>query len=350
MGDKVNDGIADPKKKSDAKQPLTISLVVPCYLEEEVLPHTIPTLCEFLSHCITNGLAAENSEIIFVDDGSSDRTWERIRTAHAESPLVKGIRLSNNCGHQNALLAGLETARGDFIVSLDADLQDDISVIRDMIEHAINGVDIVFGVRKNRTTDTFFKRCTAESFYKIMQLLGVKMMFNHADFRGMSRRAVQALLRYPEKNLFLRALICKLGFNTAVVYYNRSERLAGETKYPLRKMLSFALRGVTSFSFVPLRIVSLLGCLLFLLSILLTGWILYAKFISGEVIPGWTSMLVIQSIFGGIQLLCIGIIGEYLAVIFTEVKNRPNFHIADSVGALYPKTNSSQSDDASQTP
>lgn len=321
---------------NSGKGPPRLSLVVPCYHEEEVLPCTIPALRALLEGCIADGLASADSEIIFVDDGSSDGTWDRIRAAHRESPLVKGIKLSANRGHQNALLAGLEASRGDFTVSLDADLQDDISVIREMTAYAQNGADIVYGVRKSRTTDTFFKRFTAESFYRVMRLLGVKMVFNHADFRGMSRRAVEALLRYPEKDLFLRALVCRLGFNTATIYYDRRERQAGTTKYPLRKMLSFALHGVTSFSFVPLRVVSVLGCTLFLASLILTLWICHTKYIAGAAVPGWASLLAIQAIFGGIQLLCIGIIGEYLAVIFTEVKNRPNYHIAETTDEPHP--------------
>ena len=321
-------------KDRSPSAPIRISIVVPCFCEEEVLPLTIPVLTEFLRDLVGEGLAAADSEIVFVDDGSVDKTWEIILAAHAANPNVRGVRLSANSGHQNALLAGLEAARGDFVVSIDADLQDDVSAMREMIRQALAGVDIVYGVRKSRPTDTFFKRVTAEGFYKFMSFLGVDLVFNHADFRGMSRRAVNALLRYREKSLFLRGLVRQLGFKTSMVYYDRTERKAGVSKYPFGKMLAFAIHGITSFSFVPLRMVTILSLALFALSIGLILWILYVKYLTYSAVPGWASTLFLQSIFGGIQLLCLGVIGEYLAVIFKEVKARPRFHIEETTDTL----------------
>ncbi|MCD8351561.1 MAG: glycosyltransferase family 2 protein [Planctomycetaceae bacterium] len=308
---------------------LMVSIVVPCYFEEDALVQTIPTLANFLAARVEEGLASPQSEIIFIDDGSADGTWDRICAAHAKSHVIKGIRLAANAGHQNALLAGYEQARGQFIISIDADLQDDVEVMRDMLVDARNGVDIVYGVREARNTDTFFKRFTAEGFYKLMALFGVDLVFNHADYRGMSRRALNALLQYREKSLFLRGLVPKLGFRTSKVFYNRKERSAGETKYPLRKMLAFAIHGITSTSFVPLRIVTLLGLGLFLFSMVVLGWIIWIKFFTERAIPGWASTLIPQTVFSGMQLLCLGIIGEYMAVIFNEVKDRPRFHVAE---------------------
>ena len=313
------------------ENPIRVSIVVPVFCEEEVLPQSISVLSAVLHRCIEDNLATTDSELVLVDDGSVDRTWAIIVEAHAVSPhTVRGVRLSANSGHQNALIAGLEAARGDFVISIDADLQDDAAVIRDMILEARAGIDIVYGVRKSRPTDTFFKRVTAEGFYKFMAVLGVDLVFNHADFRGMSRRAVDALLRYRERSLFLRGLVRQLGFKTCTVYYDRSERKAGVSKYPLGRMLAFAVHGITSFSFVPLRMVTLLSLVLFSLSIGLILWILFVRYFTDSAVPGWASTLFIQSMFGGIQLLCLGVIGEYLAVIFTEVKNRPRFNVQET--------------------
>lgn len=340
----MNGDTAHPDSGGENGAPPAISIVVPCYREEDVLPLTISALADFLAQCVKEGVAAPDSEIIFVDDGSPDRTWECIEAAYRESSVIKGIRLSRNQGHQQALLAGLEAARGDFVISIDADLQDDVSVMRDMILLAMDGNDIVYGVRASRASDTLFKRLTAESFYRIMRLLGVDLVFNHADFRGMSRKALRALFRYREKSLFLRGLVGQLGFKTAKVFYDRKERQAGTTKYPLRKMISFALHGVTSFSFVPLRMVSMLGLMLSALSVALIAWIVYTKFTSDHAVPGWASTLVIQSVFGGIQLLCLGVIGEYLVVIFKEVKDRPAFHIAETVGDVASRAGDARED------
>ncbi len=307
-----------------------VSIVVPCYREEAALSLNIPILTSLLSDFIEDGIADPGSEIVFVDDGSTDDTWNIIRQARAASDLVRGLRLSKNSGHQNALLAGFAAARGDFIISIDADLQDDVSVMRDMIQEGRRGIDIVYGVRKKRATDTFFKRFTAEGFYRLMQVFGVEMVFNHADYRGMSRRALNELLKYPEKGIFLRGIVTQLGFRTSSVFYDRKERTAGESKYPFVKMLTFAISGITSFSFAPLRLVTFLGLALCLLSFVFVGWSFWIKYATDRAVPGWASTLVIQSIFGGIQLFCLGIIGEYLAVIFKEVKNRPRYHISET--------------------
>ena len=323
----MTDQGAKPMSFSDGKP--VVSIVIPCYLEEQALPRTIELLTAFRSSCVAEGLISARSEIIFIDDGSTDGTWALIADAHGRNPAVKGLRLSNNSGHQNALMAGLEEARGDFVITIDADLQDDIGVMRDMIRDASQGVDIVYGVRRRRTTDSFFKRFSAEGFYRLMRLFGVDLVFNHADYRCLSRRALKELLRYQEKSLFLRGLVRKLGFRTSEVYYDRLERTAGETKYPFRKMLGFALYGITSFSFVPLRIVFFLGVGLFVMALVLVAWVLWVKLFTDNAVSGWASMLSLLTFLSSVQLLCLGIIGEYLAVIFIEVKNRPRFHIAE---------------------
>lgn len=237
------------------------------------------------------------------------------------------MKLSHNRGHQNALLAGLETAEGDFVISLDADLQDDINIIKDMIRAAEQGMDIALGVRRKRETDTLFKRLTAEGFYRFMGLMGVNLVYNHADFRGLSRRALAALMEYRETNIFLRGIIVELGFPTVLLYFDRKEREAGETKYPLRKMLSFAWQGVTSFSTFPLKIVSVLGAFLFVGSLLLIAWALVVYFFVNDTVPGWTSTVVPLLFTSGIQLLGLGVIGEYVGKIYMETKNRPRYFI-----------------------
>lgn len=307
-----------------------VSIIVPCFCEEAMLPISIPILTGFLEDLIREGMAAPESELLFVDDGSVDKTWSIITAAHAETPLVRGIRLSANFGQQNAMFAGFEAAKGDFVITVDSDLQDDISVIRDMIRDARRGVDVVYGVRKARTKDVFFKRFTAEMYYKLMKFLGVDLVYNHSEFRGISRRALEALMRYREKALFLRGLVRRLGFRTSEVYYAREERRAGETKYHFLKLLYTALTGITSFTFFPLRLVTLLGLGLFFLSFVLTLWILWQKFINFTAVPGWTSSVLPLAVFSGMQLFCLGIIGEYLTVIFREVKDRPRFHIVET--------------------
>ncbi len=306
---------------------MKISLVIPCYNEEDMLPITVRELTRFLSKCQTEGLAGPDSEIILVDDGSRDRTWALISQAAKERAAVRGVKLSQNRGHQNALLAGLEAAKGDFIISLDADLQDDINVIKDMIRAAEKGMDITLGVRRKRDTDSLFKRLSAGGFYKLMRLMKVNLICNHADFRGLSHRALAALMEYRETNLFLRGIVVDLGFPTVLIYYDRKEREAGETKYPLRKMLSFAWQGITSFSTFPLKIASLFGLVLAAGSLGVVAWALGVHFFTAYTVPGWTSTLAPLLFVSGIQLLSLGVIGEYLGKIYLETKRRPRYFI-----------------------
>jgi glycosyltransferase involved in cell wall biosynthesis len=312
---------------------MRVSLVVPCYNEQECLPRTAAELAVILGECQEAGLAGSESEIVFVDDGSQDETWKCITEAALAHPAVRGLRLSRNCGHQNALLAGLEAAAGDFVISIDADLQDDPVVIKDMLRGAREGADVVLGVRRGRRADSLFKRLTAENYYRLLRLAGVRLVFNHADFRGLSRRALEALLRYGETNLFLRGLIGQLGFPTLLVHYDRRERLAGETKYPLHKMLSFAWQGVTSFSIVPLRIIVAIGSMFFLLSVVFVVWALYVRFVYDLAVPGWASTTIPIVFFSGVQLLAMGVIGEYLGKIYLETKRRPRYFVAETVGS-----------------
>ena len=307
-----------------------VSLVVPCYCEEEMLPASIPVLTGVLDDMIRDGVADPASEVILVDDGSTDGTWEIIKAAHASSPMIRGVRLLSNRGQANAHIAGFEASKGDFIITIDADLQDDVSAIRTMVMDFRNGIDVVYGVKKARTTDTFFKRFSAQMFYKLMAFFGVDLIYNHSSFRGMSRQVLEALGRYREKSLFIHGLVRQLGFRSSIVYYDRRRREAGETKFSLRKMIAMAIFGITSFTFVPLRLVTILGLGLCAWSFVLIVWILFAKYVSHTAIPGWASMLVVLSVFGGVQLFCLGIIGEYLAIIFNEVKDRPRFHVAET--------------------
>ena len=304
-------------------------LVVPCYNEEEVLPETSRRLGELLHRMIDEETISPLSRILFVNDGSRDKTWEIIEELHGKDPLFSGLCLSRNKGHQNALLAGLMTAKehADAVISLDADLQDDIGAIEAMVEKFHGGCDIVYGVRSSRKKDSFFKRSTAVGFYHIMKLLGVDIVFNHADYRLMSRRALEALAEFDEVNLFLRGIVPLIGFPTATVEYERNERFAGESKYPLKKMLSFAFDGITSFSIRPIRLILWVGLLIFLISIGVLIWSLVAKLV-GVTVAGWTSILASIWMIGGIQLLCLGVIGEYIGKIYAETKHRPKYIIA----------------------
>ena len=308
-------------------KPFTLAMVVPCYNEEEVLPATKKELGALLQRLKEKNLVDEASFICFVDDGSRDRTWELIEEFSKE-PHIKGLILSRNCEHQNALLAGLFYAEGlcDAAVSMDADLQDDISVVEQMCEKFQDGYEIVYGVRKRRDTDTPFKRITAEGFYKVMRFMGVDIIENHADFRLMSKRALQWLKEFEEVNLFLRGIIPLLGLKSDIVYYDRKERLAGESKYPLKKMLAFAWDGITSFSVAPLRFITLLGIGVLVVSLVLSIWAIIAK-LSGSAVSGWTSMMLIVLFLGGVQMLSIGIIGEYIGKIYKETKRRPRFFV-----------------------
>ncbi len=308
-------------------KPFTLAMVVPCYNEEEVLATTKEELSTLLQHLKSKNLVDEASFICFIDDGSRDRTWELIEE-FAKEPHIKGLKLSRNCGHQNALLAGLFYAEGvcDAAVSMDADLQDDINVVEQMCQKFQDGYEIVYGVRKRRDTDTPFKRITAEGFYKVMRFMGVDIIENHADFRLMSKRALQWLKEFEEVNLFLRGIIPLLGLKSDIVYYDRKERLAGESKYPLKKMLAFAWDGITSFSIAPLRFITLLGIAVLGVSLILSIWAIIAK-LSGSAVSGWTSMMLILLFLGGVQMLSIGIIGEYIGKIYKETKKRPRFFV-----------------------
>ena len=306
----------------------TLYVVVPCYKEEAVLPETSKRLREKMIALMESGKISENSRVLFVNDGSKDRTWEIIAGLHAEDKLFSGVNLSRNRGHQNALLAGLTTAaaRADMLISMDADLQDDINAMDGMIDAYHEGYDVVYGVRSSRKTDSAFKRTTAEGFYKLMRAMGVDIVFNHADYRLMSRRAVEGLLQFKEANIFLRGIVPQIGYPSTTVEYERAKRFAGESKYPFKKMLAFALDGITSFSIKPLRMIVFLGALVFLLSLLMLVWSLVAR-ISRHVVSGWTSLMFSIWMLGGLQLLALGVIGEYVGKVYSEVKHRPHFII-----------------------
>lgn len=309
---------------------MKIYLVIPCYKEEEVLPYTAKLLEVKMSNLIDSGKISKDSKICFVNDGSTDNTWKIITELHNSNNLFQGINLSRNRGHQNALLAGLMTVKdyADAMISLDADLQDDINAIDDMIEKFLNGCDIVYGVRSKRETDTWFKRTTAEGFYKFMEYMGANVVYNHSDYRLMSKRAVEGLAQFKEVNLFLRGMVPLIGFKSDFVYYERKERFAGESKYPLKKMLAFAFEGITSLTIEPIRFVTKLGVLVFGVSIALVIWSLY-RYIIGETVTGWTSMMISLWAIGGLILFSIGIVGEYIGKIYLETKARPRFIVED---------------------
>ncbi len=301
-----------------------LAIVVPCYNEDEVLPETASRLNSLLNELIEAGFIGGMS-IYFIDDGSTDRTWALIEEMAARDNRVHGIKLSRNYGHQSALLAGLFHAPGDAVISIDADLQDDLAAIKDMLAAYSTGAEIVYGIRRERSSDTIFKRGTAEGYYRLLQTMGVRLVFNHADYRLLSRRVIEALRGYKETNLFLRGLIPQLGFNSATVYYNRSERFAGESKYPFSKMLGLAIEGVTSFSEVPLKLITVLGLLISLFSFGLALWALGVRIFNPSAVPGWASIVIPLYFLGGIQLLCMGVIGQYLAKVYSETKARPRF-------------------------
>ena len=303
-------------------------LVIPCYNEEAVIEHTVEELTPILEDLRQKAKIAFESRILLVDDGSRDATWEKIEALHQVNPFVCGLKLAHNRGHQNALMAGLMEARRycDCAVSMDADLQDDIHALEEFVDKFNEGTDIVYGVRNKRDSDTFFKRTTALGFYKVMRLLGVETVYNHADYRLMSRRALDALSEYKEVNLFLRGIVPLIGYSTDYVYYDRSERYAGESKYPLRKMLSFAMDGITSFSVRPLRMISVAGILIGCLSVLGLLYALISK-LCGVAVSGWTAIVCSIWLLGGIQLFCTGVVGEYIGKIYSEVKARPRYRI-----------------------
>jgi glycosyltransferase involved in cell wall biosynthesis len=327
-----------------------LTIVVPCYNEQEVLPETIFKLQQLVKELIVENLVSKDSKILFVDDGSKDQTWNLIYKEGLKSEFVRGLKLSRNVGHQNALLAGLLTAKemSDCVISIDADLQDDIEVVREFIHKFRAGCEIVYGVRKGRQTDTFFKRCTAQGFYKLMKKLGVDLVYNHADFRLMSRRAIQELEQFKEVNLFLRGIVPLLGLRSDMVYYDRKERPAGETKYPLKKMLAFAFDGVTSFSVSPIRLVLIIGFFSFFMSLLFGGYFLALKFF-GNTEMGWTSLITSIWLIGGLQLIAIGLIGEYIGKIYKESKQRPKYIIEmDMLNLLTPKNHLIQEEEPFQ--
>lgn len=306
-------------------------VVVPCYNEEEVLHETTKRLTDKLQHMISNNKIDSNSKIMFVNDGSKDKTLELIKDLYNTNSLVTGINLSRNRGHQNALLAGLMTAKehADIVISMDADLQDDINAIDLFVEEYKNGAEIVYGVRNSRKKDSFFKKNTALAFYKIMKMMGVDIVYNHADYRLMSKRVLDKLAEYKEVNLFLRGIIPMLGFKTAKVEYERDKRFAGESKYPLGKMLSFAIDGITSCSVKPIRMITSFGFLTCFISLLLLIYVILGHFFMGDTVQGWTTITVLICFFGGVQIMSIGVVGEYVGKIYLETKERPRFIIED---------------------
>ena len=303
-------------------------LVIPCYNEEAVLHETAKQLLAKMNSMFERGMISRESKIMFVNDGSKDKTWEIIEELHASNPIYSGVKLSRNKGHQNALLAGLMTAKekADMAISLDADLQDDVDVIDKMVEKYYEGNDVVYGVRSARDTDTFFKKFTAEGFYKMMSAMGVEIVFNHADYRLMSKRALEGLSEFREVNLFLRGIVPLIGYKSDIVTYERHERFAGESKYPLKKMLAFATDGITSFSIKPIRMITTCGVLIFGISLLMLLYFLVVHFL-GRTVHGWTSTIVSIWAIGGLQLLAIGIVGEYIGKIYLETKARPKYLI-----------------------
>lgn len=308
-----------------------ITIVVPCYNEEEALPETSKRLLSLLDKLQQQSRITADSRISFIDDGSDDHTWELIEKLAGDNPQIHGIKLTRNMGHQNALLAGLLTVEGDVVISIDADLQDDINIIEEMIDAFHEGKDIVYGVRRDRNVDGLFKRYTAQAYYKLLKLLGINIVFNHADYRLMSRRALDALKEYKEVNLFLRGVIPTIGYPSKVLAYDRSRRFAGKSKYPLHKMLALAIDGITSFSAIPLRLIAGLGVLVFLVSLACSIWVLWVRFVSGDAVPGWASSVLPMYFLGGIQLLCVGIVGEYVSKIYMEIKQRPRFIIEKTI-------------------
>ena len=322
------------KKASLTTRMTELSIVVPCYNEEAVLPETVQRLTELLQYLINKGKVTLDSCVYYVDDGSRDGTWSLIETLSKTNSFVRGIKLSRNLGHQNALLAGLLTVKGEVVISVDADLQDDLAAIEEMLDDYAAGYDIVYGVRSSRKTDTFFKNLTAIAYYRLLGIMGVEIIYNHADYRLMSHRVIDALREFGEVNLFLRGIIPQLGFSNTIVYYERADRFAGESKYPLKKMLSLAWQGITSFSNVPLKFITGLGLLVSLISFAVTIWAIWIKLFTELAIPGWASTVLPIYFLGGIQLLCLGIIGEYLAKIYMETKRRPRYIIEKTTGNL----------------
>lgn len=312
---------------------MKLALVVPCYNEEEVLNDTTEQLSLLFDKLFKNGKISNGSYILYVNDGSKDKTWEMISKFYESNKWIAGLNLAGNVGHQNALLAGLMCAVKDVdvTISIDADLQDDINVIENMLNEFENGNDIVYGVRNDRTTDSFFKRITAQLFYKTMHFMGVKSVYNHADFRLMSARAVKQLGNYKERNLFLRGIVPLIGYKTSSVYYARKERKAGESKYPLKKMLSLAFDGITSFSIKPIILITWIGIIATIISVVMMVYTLFGYFL-GTTVSGWTSIMISIWFLGGVQLLSIGVIGQYVGKSYIEIKERPRYNVETFLG------------------
>ncbi len=308
----------------------TVYFVIPCYNEEEVLEETVKRLTAKFDAMQAQGLANEKSRMLLVNDGSKDKTWEIITRLHKENHYVEGVKLAHNRGHQNALLCGLMTAMPlcDCAISLDADLQDDVDALDKFVQKYLEGCDVVYGVRNKRDTDTWFKRTTAEGYYKVLRLLGVDVVFNHADYRLMSRRALEGLAEYKEVNLFLRGMVPLIGYKSDYVYYDRHERFAGESKYPLKKMVALALDGISSFSVKPLKLISNFGVIVSILSVF---GLLYAliSYFAGWAVSGWTAIVCSIWLLGGLQMLCLGVVGGYVGKIYSEVKARPRYRVEE---------------------
>lgn len=304
-------------------------IIIPCYNEEDMLPETIETLVNILNKLIEQKKVCEESHLLFVDDGSTDKTWSIIEENNTSSEKIKGIKLSKNFGHQNALLAGITYAKNksDFLITIDADLQDDPEIITEFVNKYLEGNEIVYGVRKSRKHDSFFKQFSAKAFYKFQKLMGVKSIEDHADYRLLSKKATEALDSFKETNLYLRGIISLVGFKSSIIYYERLKRAKGKTKYSLRKMISLGLDGITSFSVSPLRYITITGFFVFCFSVLYSFYSLYSKYILNENVKGWTSLIILICFLGGIQVISIGIVGEYIGKIYKEVKSRPRFII-----------------------
>ena len=317
---------------SNMKKTSTLYIVVPCYNEEEVLHETTKRLKEKLEYLIKKDIISKKSKVMYVNDGSKDNTWNMIKEIESKEKIFTGISLSRNRGHQNALVAGLLTAKeyADVVISMDADLQDDINAVDEMLEKYYDGCEIVYGVRSSRKKDSFFKKTTAEGFYKFMKVMGVDVVYNHADYRLTSKKVLDNFKDYKEVNLFLRGIFPLIGYKNDVVYYERNERFAGESKYPLKKMLNFAWDGITSFSVKPLRMICTIGFIILFVSIVIMIYSLVRK-LTGNTVDGWTFLSISIWFIGGIQMICLGIIGEYIGKVYTEVKARPRYIIEDNL-------------------